>query len=112
MLVILFRSRLTEAAGTDYTAMDQELEASARQAPGFVDLKSYSASDGERLTVVRWKDAETLRAWREYPRHREAQRVGRERWYQWYKIEVAELTREGSFARDGSSGLDRVPRGD
>jgi antibiotic biosynthesis monooxygenase (ABM) superfamily enzyme len=40
MLVILFRSRLTDAAGADYTAMDQELEASARQAPGFVDLKS------------------------------------------------------------------------
>ena len=99
MLVILFRSRLTEAAGADYVAMDGELEAIAREAPGFVDLKSYTAEDGERLTVVRWNDAETLRAWREHARHRQAQRIGRERWYQWYRIEVAEVMRDSAFNR-------------
>lgn len=103
MLVILFRSRLTEAAGADYDAMDEELKAAARAAPGFVDVKSYMADDGERLTVVRWKDAETLRAWREYPRHREAQRTGRERWYQWYTIEVAEVVRDSAFTRAGAT---------
>jgi heme-degrading monooxygenase HmoA len=104
MLVILFRSRLTGAAGADYEAMDAELEAIARDAPGFVDLKAYTADDGERLTVVRWRDAESLRAWREFPRHREAQRTGRERWYQEYRIEVAEVVRESSFAREGAKG--------
>ena len=99
MLVVLFRSRLTEAAGADYESMNDELEETARNAPGFVDMKSYSADDGERLTVVRWKDPETLKQWREVARHREAQRIGRERWYQWYRIEVAELVRDSSFSR-------------
>jgi len=31
------------------------------QNPGFVDVKSYKAEDGERLTVVRFKDEETLK---------------------------------------------------
>ena len=59
------------------------------------------------LTVVHWRDAATLRAWRELPRHREAQRRGRERWYEQYKIETAEVVREGRFER--SSGGETSP---
>ena len=78
MILILFRSRLTEAAGEDYVATDARMEALAREAPGFVDVKAYTAADGERLTIVRWKDLESLRQWREDPRHRAAQEMGRE----------------------------------
>ena len=102
MLLILFRSRLTEQAGADYATMDEELEVVARAAPGFVDVKAYTAEDGERLTVVRWRDAESLRAWRENARHREAQRLGRAHWYREYHIEVAELVRESDFSRDAT----------
>jgi len=99
MIVVLFRSRLTEAAGEDYRAMDAHLAERARNAPGFVDVKAYTAEDGERLTVVRWRDLETLRQWREDPEHRVAQARGRARWYQYYELEVAETVRESHFAR-------------
>ncbi|HTL44391.1 MAG TPA: hypothetical protein VL262_08615, partial [Vicinamibacterales bacterium] len=59
------------------------------------------AEDGERLTVVWWQDEETLRAWRLHARHLVAQRLGRERWYEYYKIEVAEVIRAKDFTRDG-----------
>src|SRR5689334_14347416 len=49
-LVILFRSKLTSQAGEDYQAMNAEMETLVRQNPGFVDVKSYTAADGERLT--------------------------------------------------------------
>jgi antibiotic biosynthesis monooxygenase (ABM) superfamily enzyme len=52
MIVILFRSRLTAAAGADYAAMDAELDALVRNQPGFIDVKSFTAADGERLTLV------------------------------------------------------------
>jgi heme-degrading monooxygenase HmoA len=99
MLIILFRSRLTSAAGDDYRAMDAELDALVREAPGFIDAKSYVAEDGERLTVVWWRDEESLRQWRELPRHRVAQRTGRQRWYEYYKLEVAAVTRATKFDR-------------
>jgi len=99
MILILFRSRLTPAAGEDYVAMDARMEALAREAPGFVDVKAYTAADGERLTIVRWRDQESLRQWREDPRHRAAQEMGRERWYEFYVSEVAELVRESRFVR-------------
>lgn len=105
MQIILFRSQLTEEAGADYDAMNTELESLVRENPGFVRAKSYTAPDGERLTVVWWRDKESLRAWRNLARHRAAQSTGRERWYRYYEMEVATVTRTRSFERaTGGSG--------
>jgi heme-degrading monooxygenase HmoA len=99
MIVVLFRSKLV-AEPEGYGDMAEEMLTLAKTMPGFIDVKSYSSEDGERLTVVRWQDRETLRQWREQERHRVAQRTGRERWYAYYKMEVAEVVRETSFTRD------------
>ena len=102
MVVILFRSRLTADAGQDYQEMDAELERLVHDQPGYVSHKSYRSEDGERLTLVWFKDQETLRSWKTLPRHLEAQRRGRERWYQFYEMEVAEVVRTSSFKRSGT----------
>src|SRR5258708_323321 len=99
MIVVLFRSKLV-AEPEGYGEMAEEMEALAKTMPGFIDVKGYVSEDGERLTVVRWQDQETMRQWREQERHRVAQRTGRERWYVYYKMEVAEVVRETSFTRD------------
>ena len=102
MLIILFRSKLTAEAGADYHAMNAEMESLVRQNPGFIDVKSYQSEDGERLTVVWWRDEESLRQWREQVRHRVAQETGRAKWYEYYKMEVTSVIRENSFERAGS----------
>lgn len=94
MLLVLFRSRLRSDAGPGYQDMAAEMLATAQTMPGFVDYKHFTADDGERLTIVRWQDEETLRGWREHERHRLAQRLGREQWYAEYHIEVAEVVRD------------------
>lgn len=107
MIVILFRSKLTSEAGQDYQAMNGELERMVRQNTGFIDVKSsFTAEDGERLTVVWWKGKESLRAWRELPRYREAQGTGREKWYEYYKMEVATVERVAEFVRASSASGD------
>src|SRR3989442_2199050 len=84
MVVVLFRSRLTAAAvAAGYSEMADEMEARARTMPGFVDFKSFKADDGERLSIAWWQDEETLTAWREDVRHRVAQRLGREMFYEY-----------------------------
>lgn len=98
MLIIIFRSKLTAQAGEDYQAMNAEMESLVRQNPGFIDVKSYKSEDGERLTVVWWRDEESLREWRELVRHREAQKTGRAKWYEYYEMEVASVVRTSSFA--------------
>jgi heme-degrading monooxygenase HmoA len=99
VLVVLFRSRLTGQAGEDYAAMAEEMLARAKTMPGFVDFRRYRAEDGERLSLIWWESEETLSAWREDARHRVAQRLGRERWYAWFRLEVAEVVRSYGFDR-------------
>src|SRR5262245_18898790 len=99
MVVVLFRSRLTPEAGEDYSVMPAEMYATAKSMPGFVDFKSYEAPDGERISIVWWQDQETMAAWRTHPRHRIAQQAGRDKWYQSFTIEEAEIVRSGSFDR-------------
>jgi len=103
MVVILFRSRLTSLAGRDYQELDAELEQLVHRQDGYVGHRSYRAEDGERLTVVWFRDQESLRKWKNVPRHLEAQRRGRERWYELYEMEVAEVIRTSSFRRPGTT---------
>jgi len=104
MIVILFRSRLTKAAGADYASMDAALAESVKNKRGFIEAKSFTAADGERLTVVWWQDRETLELWRKDQRHMEAQTTGRKKWYQYYKMEVAEVFRQSQFDRAEARG--------
>ena len=99
MIITLFRSRLTSQAGDDYSAMAAEMLERARTYPGFIAMKEFKAEDGERLTVVWWENDELQAAWRRDERHLVAQKLGRERWYLDYHIEVAEVIREQQFTR-------------
>lgn len=99
MVIVLFRSKRTADAGDDYAAMADEMLARARSLPGFVDFKSFGADDGEHLSVIRWESQALLRAWTDDLRHVVAQRLGREKWYDYFRVEVAEVVRSYGFDR-------------
>jgi heme-degrading monooxygenase HmoA len=101
MVIVLFRSRLAPEAGDDYHAMAEEMAERARSMPGFVALRSYRGEDEERLSLIWWEDEESMRAWREDARHRIAQRLGREKWYAWFDLEVTHRARGTTFRREG-----------
>ena len=98
MLVVLFRSKLVPQPD-GYAEMAQEMLETARSMPGFVEVKAFKADDGERLTLVWWQDEETLHAWRTHARHLVAQKAGRERWYEYYDLDVAQVIRSRHFTR-------------
>ncbi|MFL6300702.1 MAG: antibiotic biosynthesis monooxygenase family protein [Terriglobales bacterium] len=101
MLVILFRSKLTSSID-GYEELAEEMVELGKAMPGFVEFKSFKAEDGERLSVAWWKDQETLAAWRTNTRHQFAQQMGRERFYEYFNIEVAEIVRSKQFRRGDS----------
>jgi heme-degrading monooxygenase HmoA len=98
MLVILFRSKLVDDP-QGYKEMADEMLALGKSMPGFIDFKSFTAADGERLSVAWWQDEATLTQWRENMRHRAAQDAGRSHWYQYFKVEVAQVMRTSEFTR-------------
>jgi heme-degrading monooxygenase HmoA len=62
-------------------------------------VKSFKADDGERLTLVWWQDEATLQVWASDVRHRVAQATGRKHWYEYYKMDIAQIVRVSNFTR-------------
>jgi heme-degrading monooxygenase HmoA len=96
-VVTVFRSRLRDDAGPDYEQTADALEHAARAMPGFVDFKTFTAADGERVSLVVFASREAHDAWRDDPAHRAAQRRGRTDWYAEYRIQVCDLLHERTF---------------
>ncbi len=103
MIYTLFFSRLRELSAAEADEYHERVRAltelAAREHPGFVELKRYVAEDGERLTVVRFRDAESQRAWRLRPEHREAQLRARTHYYDHFRVVVCREMRAHEFAR-------------
>lgn len=97
-IVTVFRSRLRpDAEANGYRELAQEMEARARSAPGFVDFKTFVAEDGERVSIIVFESLDDQAAWKRDPDHQEAQRRGRDHFYEAYSISVSEELRVSSF---------------
>ena len=97
MILTIFRSRLRPENEIEYHEWGTRMEAIARSMPGFVSFKTFYARDGERVSIVEFEDAESHEAWRAHPDHIEAQRLGREKFYAEFKIQVCENPRSYEF---------------
>jgi heme-degrading monooxygenase HmoA len=87
MYMNVFRSRKR----ADYDAAAYAVDAArmdelARAQPGFVDYKSFAASDGETVTMSVWESVEDAREWARHPEHLAAQARGRGQYYAEYII--------------------------
>jgi heme-degrading monooxygenase HmoA len=96
-VVTVFRSTLRPAAIEEYANVAERMESLARTMPGFVDFKTFTAEDGERASIVTFVSMDDHQAWRNHPEHRDAQRLGRERFYDTFAIQVCTCVRETRF---------------
>jgi glutathione S-transferase len=51
------------------------------------------------VTVATFDTEQDAVAWKQHPEHLEAQRLGRERFYEWYELQVTEVTRSYGWQR-------------
>jgi heme-degrading monooxygenase HmoA len=100
-VVTVFRSRVRPEATAEYEARAAEMLDLATTMPGLVDVKSFTADDGEHVTLATFSDPESQRAWREQADHRRAQRAGRDRFYAEYRVQVCDCTKVRSFTVAG-----------
>jgi len=82
-----------------YPQMDARMGELGPAQPGYLGRESRTDPDGRELTVLYYRDAESIAAWKQHPEHVEAQRRGREQWYAGYHIEVARVERAYGFER-------------
>ena len=70
----------------------------ASEQPGFLGIESVQEG-AVGITVSYWDSEEAIVGWRKHVEHREAQRLGRGRWYDEYHVRVARVERARSFER-------------
>jgi heme-degrading monooxygenase HmoA len=97
MILTIFRSRLRPEHLDEYGEVAERIHALAVTMPGFVSIKTFTAEDGERVSIVEFATREAHDAWHRHPEHVEAQRLGRERFYSEFSIQVCEVARQRSF---------------
>ncbi len=99
-VAVIFTSR--RAPGDDgYAVAAARMDELAAQQPGYLGIESARAGgDGSLgITVSYWATEEDARAWKRVAEHLEAQRAGRERWYEAYSVRVATVERAYRFER-------------
>lgn len=100
MIIVVFRSRLTPEAVSDYETTGARMEELAVTMPGYLAHKEFAAEDGERVTIVEFENEDAIRNWRMHPEHVEAQRKGRSKFYSEFRLTVCEVLREQKFERN------------
>lgn len=99
-VITIFRNRLRPDGVDEYGATAAEMSELARTMPGYVDHTSFTADDGERVTVVTFADEESQAGWRRQVDHQSAQRRGREAFYAEYTLQVGTCTTAHVFSAE------------
>ena len=99
---VVFASQ--RADGDDsYTDTARRMEELAARQPGYLGIESARGADGFGITVSDWASLEAIERWKANAEHREAQRLGRERWYRDYRLRICRVEREYGLAKEKTS---------
>jgi len=98
MIVTIFRSRLRDEGREEYMALAPKISELAESMPGYLSHKGFVAEDGERITIVEFKDQESQNAWARQIDHVAAKKRGRETFYSDYSIQICEVLRDSKYA--------------
>jgi heme-degrading monooxygenase HmoA len=97
---VIFASVRRDGDDPDYAATAARMVALAKTMPGYLGIESvHDPASREGITVSYWRDLDSITAWKAQVDHAEAQRHGRERWYDRYALRVARVEREYDFTR-------------
>ncbi len=91
---VIFTSKQTSDT-EGYAEMADAMEQLAQQQPGYIGIEH--ASEGLSITISYWETLEDIAQWKRNLDHMQAQKLGRKRWYQWYKTRVCMVEREYEF---------------
>lgn len=93
---VIFTSVRTEVE-QGYAEMANLMVDMAKQQEGFLGVESARNEIG--ITVSYWKDLGSIKNWKSNLDHLQAQRMGKQKWYESYKVRIALVEREYDFEK-------------
>lgn len=91
MWVVIFRAQ-ARVLDAEYSQVASQLRELALTQFGCLEFCAVTEGTQE-VALSYWPDEVSIRAWKQHSDHLMAQQVGRERWYQTYSVEVAQIHR-------------------
>ncbi|WP_404480004.1 antibiotic biosynthesis monooxygenase family protein [Novosphingobium sp. BL-52-GroH] len=102
MFLVVFRNRKRADIDADAYIHDAVMmEALAHRQPGFLLFRSYTADDGEVLSMSEWEDEDAAMAWAHHAEHLLVQHRGRAEYYESYTLYSCDSPRVHRFELNG-----------
>jgi heme-degrading monooxygenase HmoA len=102
---VIFTAQRSLSGDDIYDITADRMVALAQQQPGFLGVESVRGDDGIGITVSYWTDREAIANWRNNAEHLAAQSLGRQEFYDWYRVRVAEMVKDYAFVSDQVVGM-------
>ena len=96
----IFTTQRSQSGHDVYEIMTSRMVALAQQQPGFLGVESVRGDDGIGITVSYWTNREAIQNWGLHAEHVKVQAMGRQEFYHWYRIRIAEVVTERAFISD------------
>ena len=110
MIIALSRTQLRDDAPlSEYAETSKRMREIVSAIPGYISHKTYSAEDGERVTIYKFESEEALSTWHNHPEHVKTQKRAREALYQSYYILQSNVIEEYSWLQEDGSEPDSAP---
>ena len=94
---VIFTAQRSLSGDDIYDITADRMVLLARRQPGFLGVESVRGDDGIGITVSYWVDRDAIANWRQQAEHLAAQALGRQEFYDWYRVRVAEVVAERTF---------------
>jgi heme-degrading monooxygenase HmoA len=93
---VIFTSVRTES-DNGYEKMANEMVERGFSQPGFLGAESVRDVTGVGITVSYWESLEVIENWKNHTRHKVAQKLGQDLWYESFATRVCQVESLGLF---------------
>ena len=94
---VIFTAQRSLSGDDIYDITADRMVLLATRQPGFLGVEFVRGDDGIGITVSYWVDRDAIANWRQQAEHLAAQALGRQEFYEWYRVRVAEVVAERAF---------------
>ncbi|MEW6989131.1 antibiotic biosynthesis monooxygenase [Colwelliaceae bacterium 6441] len=88
---VIFTSTRTKG-DHGYGDMANRMMELAEQQAGFLGVESAREDVG--ITVSYWQDLDSIKSWKANAEHLQAQKLGRQTWYQSFKVRISKVEKD------------------
>ncbi len=96
MFVVIFRAKVRQT-DSEYAQVAARMRELALTQFGCLEFTAVTEGSHE-IALSYWPSEDHITAWKAHSKHVMAQQLGRERWYESYTVQVAQITRDYQFA--------------